>query len=114
MRTSWRTGPRAAAPRSAAAARRSRDPLSPGLRPSARPRTCTALPLTTSTTLLCNGVDIIRNDLAFLPISRADGCWYLAVGSGRLRIRDEALAEDLDRLRDLMLPAPLREEVAPR
>ncbi|MEU6236949.1 hypothetical protein [Kitasatospora sp. NPDC047058] len=68
--------------------------------------------MTTSSRLLPNGVDISHNDLAFLPISRADGSWYLSVGSGRVPIRDEALAEDLDRLRDLLLPGLLGEGVS--
>ncbi|MFJ7244458.1 hypothetical protein ACIQWA_07375 [Kitasatospora sp. NPDC098652] len=53
------------------------------------------------------------NTLGFLPVTRADGGWHLSVGAGRVRIRDEALVEDLDQLRALLAPDRPREEAVP-
>ncbi|MFE2107998.1 hypothetical protein ACFXAF_19340 [Kitasatospora sp. NPDC059463] len=51
--------------------------------------------------------------LGFLPVTRAGGSWHLSVGTGRVRIRDEALVADLDQLRALLAPDRLREEAMP-
>ncbi|MEU9041447.1 MULTISPECIES: hypothetical protein [unclassified Kitasatospora] len=54
-----------------------------------------------------------ENTIGFLPVTRAGGSWHLSVGAGRVRIRDEALVEDLDQLRALLAPDRLREEAMP-